>query len=109
MGGPELGGHEHILAPDLRGAQALADLAFVLIDLRGVDVAIAELQRLLDQTRAGSPAPVPGAAPNGGVFSAVGVNDLHRRYSDKPSPLCPARVTLPTEGGEPVPRSRRDI
>ena len=42
MGGPDLGGDEHVVAPDAGGAQSLADLAFVLIDLRGVDVAIAE-------------------------------------------------------------------
>ena len=61
MGGPDLGRHEYLVAPDPRGAQALADLALVLIDLRGVDVAITEPQRLLDQTRAGSPAQLPGA------------------------------------------------
>jgi hypothetical protein len=50
MRGPDLGRHEHIVALDPGGAQAIADLAFVLVDLRGVDVAIAEPQRLLDQT-----------------------------------------------------------
>ena len=46
MRGPDLGGDEHLDRASRRGAQALADLAFVLVDLRGVDVAIAEPQRL---------------------------------------------------------------
>src|SRR5471030_1579570 len=77
MGGPDLGGDEHLVAADPRGAQAFADLAFVLIDLRGVDVAIAELERLLDQARAGSPAQLPGTEPDRGDFGAVGFNELH--------------------------------
>lgn len=40
-GGPHLRGHEHIVAPDAGSAQAIADLAFVLINLGGVDMAIA--------------------------------------------------------------------
>jgi hypothetical protein len=56
MSGPDLGRHEHLVAPDPRSAQPVADLAFVLIGLCGVDVAITKLQRLLDQACAGSPA-----------------------------------------------------
>src|SRR6266436_5765209 len=84
MGGPDLGRDEHIVASHSRSAQALANLAFVLIDLRGVDVAIAEPQRLLDQTRAASPPQLPGAAPDRGHFGAVGFDELHRTYSCKP-------------------------
>ena len=62
---------------DARSAQALADLAFVLVDLRGVDVAIAELDRLLDQPRAGSPAQLPGAEPDRRDFCAIGFDELH--------------------------------
>src|SRR5438445_747470 len=96
MGGPDLGRDEHIVASHSRSAQALANLAFVLIDLRGVDVAVAEPQRLLDQTRAGSPPQLPGAEPDRGNFGAVGLDELHCTYSDKPSSLCRADVALPT-------------
>src|SRR6266851_1947361 len=85
MGGPDLGRDEHIVASHSRSAQALANLAFVLIDLRGVDVAIAEPQRLLDQTCAGSPPQLPGAEPDRGNFGAVGLDELHFGNSDKPN------------------------
>src|ERR1700682_492649 len=91
MGGPDFGRDEHIVAPDPRSVQALADLAFVLIDLRGVDVAVAEPQRLLDQTCAGSPPQLPGAQPDRGNFGAVGLDELHCTYSDKPSPIMSRR------------------
>jgi hypothetical protein len=42
MRGPDLGGHEHVIALDAGSANAVADFALVLIDLRGVDMAIAE-------------------------------------------------------------------
>ena len=77
MVGPDFGGHEHFVALYPRGAQALADLALVLIDLRGVDVALAEPDRLLDQARASSPTQLPGAEPDGWDFSAVGLDVLH--------------------------------
>ena len=53
---PDLGRHEYLVAPDPRSAQPVADLAFVLVGLCGVDVAITKLQRLLDQACAASPA-----------------------------------------------------
>src|SRR3979409_1098360 len=100
MRGPDLGGHEHVVAPDPRGAQALADLAFVLIDLGGVDVAIAELQRLLDQPRAGSSAQLPGAEPDRRNLRAAGLDELHVRVLRiNRLPLCPSAVAMPTEGG----------
>jgi hypothetical protein len=76
--GPNLGGHKHLVAIDAGSAQALADRAFILIDLRGVDMAIAESQRLLDQARAGPPAQLPGAEPDCRNLCAVGFNELHR-------------------------------
>src|SRR5260370_257039 len=91
MGGPDFGRDEHIIASHSRSAQALADLAFVLIDLRGVDVAVAESQRLFDQTRAGSPAELPGAEPDRGNFGAVGLDELHGTYSGKPSAIMSRR------------------
>src|SRR5882672_5963761 len=75
MGGPDFGRHEHLIAPRSRSSQALADLAFVLIDLSGVDVAVTEPQRLLDQARAGSPAQFPGSQPDRRDFCAVGLNE----------------------------------
>ena len=58
---PDLGDDEHLVALDAGGAQPLPDLALVVVHLGGVDVAIAEPQRLLDDARAGAPAQVPGA------------------------------------------------
>ena len=86
MRGPDLGGHEQFVALDSRGAQAVADLALVLIDLRGVDMAIAEPQRLLDQTRAGSSAQLPGAEPDRGDVGAVGLDELHGRILEGSGP-----------------------
>src|SRR5260370_6627549 len=74
MGGPDFGRDEHIVAPDPRSAQALADFAFVLIGLRGVDVAVAEPQRPLDNTCARSPTPPPRAPPPPRDFCPVGLD-----------------------------------
>jgi hypothetical protein len=41
MRGPDLGGHEHLVAIDAGGTLSVAYLAFVLVDLGGVDMAIA--------------------------------------------------------------------
>ncbi len=87
VGGPHLGGDEHVLAPDARGAQAFADLALVLIGLRGVDVAIAQPERLLDQSRAGSSAQLPGAQPDRGNFGAIGLDIQHQGTRTNQAPL----------------------
>jgi hypothetical protein len=72
MVGPDLGGDKHLIPPDARGAQPLADLAFVLIDLRGIDMAVTEFQRLLDHAGAGSPAQFPGAQADRRDSRAIG-------------------------------------
>ena len=69
-----------IVAVDAGSAQAVANLAFVLIDLSGIDMAIAEPERLLDQTRAGPPAQFPRAEPDRRNSCAVGFNELHRGF-----------------------------
>src|SRR3989304_4835056 len=46
------------------GAHPLAHLALIVVHLRGVDVAIAEADRLLDNARAVAPAQRPGAEPD---------------------------------------------
>ena len=76
---PHLGGDEHLVARDARGAQRLADLALVVVHLRRVDVAIAEPQRLLDDARAGAPAQLPGAETDQRNTRAVRVDDLHHK------------------------------
>src|SRR6516165_8761997 len=76
MGLPHLGGDEHVAAPEARGAQRLADLALVVVHLGGVDVAVAEAERLLDRARAGAPAQVPGAEPDRGNLRTVRL-DVH--------------------------------
>src|ERR1700709_1877612 len=111
MRGPDLGGHEHLVAFDAGRAQAVPDLAFIVIDLRGVDVAIAELYRLLDQTRAGSTAQFPGAQPDRGNLGAIGLDELHRGYPDKPDVIMSRRdraANIASPAGEPKPARRRE-
>ena len=56
MARPDFRGHEHVVALGARGAKAFANLALVFVELRGIDVAIAEPQRLLDDAGAGAAA-----------------------------------------------------
>ena len=58
---PDLGGDEHLVARQTGGAQPFAYLALVVVHLRGVDMPIAEPQRLLDDAGAGASAQIPGA------------------------------------------------
>src|SRR5882724_4511744 len=81
MGGPDLGRQKDFVAPDAGSTDGLADLTFVLIHLRGVDVTIAEPQRLFDQARAGPPAQFPGAQPDRWNFGAIGLDEVHQGYS----------------------------
>ena len=69
---PNFRRHEQVGAVDAGGAQAVADVALVVVYFRGIDMAIAEPQRLFDHTRAGSPAQFPGAEPEQRNFGAVG-------------------------------------
>src|ERR1700754_1877686 len=91
MGGPDLGRNKHIVAPDPGRVQALADFAFVLIDLRGVDVAVTEPHRLLDQTGAGAPAQLPGPQPYRRNLCAVGLDGPHRRVLTRSRAIMSAR------------------
>jgi hypothetical protein len=60
---PDLRGDENVVAFEAGGARPLAHVALVVIHLRGVDVAVAEPQRLLDDARAGAALQFPGAQP----------------------------------------------
>ena len=71
MGGPDFGGQENLVAPDAGGADALADLAFVLIDLRGIDMAVAELDRLLHEAGAGRPRNSQVPSPMAGILAPL--------------------------------------
>src|SRR6476620_5264243 len=51
---PYLRGDERLIACQAGGTQALADLALVVVPFRGVDMAIAQAQRLLDHTPTGT-------------------------------------------------------
>jgi hypothetical protein len=75
---PDLGRDKNIVTIDTGRAQAFADFAFVLVHLRGIDMAIAEPERLLDETRAGSAAKLPCAKSDGRNARAIGLNELHR-------------------------------
>jgi hypothetical protein len=98
MRGPDLGGHKHLVAADSRCAQALADLPLVLIDLRGIDMAVTEFQRLLDDARATAAAQLPGAKPDRRDLCAVSLDELHEFNTlTDPAALCRAGSVLPTE------------
>jgi hypothetical protein len=51
VGVPQLGGDEQLVARDVGGGDRLAHLGLVAVDRRGVDVAVAELERLRDRVR----------------------------------------------------------
>src|SRR5262249_39725372 len=74
---PHLGDDEHFVARDARGAQPFSHLALIVIHLSGVDVAIAKPQRLFNDTRADTPAQIPGAEPEQRNACAICFDDLH--------------------------------
>ena len=69
-------GGDHHLGALARGAHALAHFGLVAVHLRGVDVAIADADRLLDQPRAVAPAQRPGAEANDRDLESLGLNHL---------------------------------
>ena len=73
---PYLRGDKDVLARDACGAQPLPHLAFVIVKLGGVDVPVAELQRLLDDARTGAPAQFPGAESDHRDARAVRFDDV---------------------------------
>ena len=73
---PDLGGDEHVVALDAGCAQSFADLALVVVHLRGIDVAVAKPQRLLDDPRAGATAQIPGAEPDQRNAGAMRFDDM---------------------------------
>lgn len=81
MIGPDFGGEEDLVAADAGSAHAVADLALVVIDLGGVDVAIAEPQRLLDHARAEPPIQLPGPEPDRRDPCAIGFDEQHEESS----------------------------
>lgn len=56
---PDLGGQKDILAGDIRFRQAAPDLGLVFINLRGVDMTIADIQCMTDHADAVGPGDLP--------------------------------------------------
>src|SRR5665647_403302 len=83
-----LGGDHHLRA-QARGAHALADRGFVVVHLRGVDVAIADADRLLDQTRAIAPAQGPGAEANDRNLETLGLDGWRHTDPLPRATACP--------------------
>jgi len=71
---PDFRGQKHFAALDVGGIETLPDFALVVVDFRGVDVAIAEPQGLFDHSRTGAAAQFPGAEPDEWKLGAVGVD-----------------------------------
>ena len=86
MGRPDFGGEEKVVASDAGGAHPLAHFALVVVHFRGIDMPVAEPQRLLDQPRAGAAAQIPGAEPEQRNPGALG---LDRGYGSEPIHLSP--------------------
>jgi hypothetical protein len=63
--GPHFCGDEHLVAGNAGAAQSLAHFQLIVVHLGGIDMAIAEAQRLRDETRAAFPAQFPCAEPDG--------------------------------------------
>src|SRR5277367_1834913 len=78
MRGPDFGGQKELVALDAGAANALSHLALVVVDFCGIDVAVAEPQRLLDHPRAGPAAQFPGAKTNQGNFCSLGLDAWYR-------------------------------
>src|SRR5262249_15158777 len=79
---PHLRGNEHLIAFYAGRAQPLPHLAFVVIKLGGVDVAVTPPPRLLPDTPAATPAQLPGAEADernavAMRFDHVGCNGHH--------------------------------
>jgi len=74
---PHLCGHEHVVALDPGCAQPLANFALVLVDLGRIDMAIAELQSLLDDASAGASTQLPGAKPDRRDLCAACLDKIH--------------------------------
>ena len=79
MIGPDLCGYEHVIPAHARGAQAVADLALVVIGLGRIEMAVAEPQGLLDKAGAGPTAQFPGPQPDRRNSGTVGLDELHVR------------------------------
>src|SRR5215468_1920531 len=84
---PHLRGDEHLLAFYAGGAQSLPHLAFVVVKLGGVDVAVAAPQRLFDDTHAGAPAQLPGAEADEGNARAVRFDHARRNGCHRSPPF----------------------
>src|SRR5262249_27871589 len=81
MRGPHFGGDEHLVALYCGGAQPLPHLAFVVVELGGIDVAVAVPQRMLDDAHAGAPAQPPGAQAGEGKTRPARLD--HRRCNGR--------------------------
>ena len=79
---------------DSGSAQALADLAFVLIHFRRIDVAIAEPQGFLDHARASASPQRPGAEPERRDARPIGLDDRNRRRSGTHGAVF-SKISLP--------------
>src|SRR5271156_6333561 len=77
---PDFRGHENVVALDAGGVQPLAHFALVIVHFRGVDVAIAEPQSLLDNARTGAAAQIPCAKANQGNFRTLGLDARYRSH-----------------------------
>ena len=75
--GRDFGHDENLLALDAGCTHALADLAFVPVHLRGVEMPIAELDRLFDDPHTVAPVQSPGAKAHGRNAAAFGFDELH--------------------------------
>src|SRR5579883_1377476 len=103
---------EELVASHPRGADALAHFAFIVVDLRRIDMPVAQPQRLFDNPRAGAPAQLPGAEADQRDFCSVGLKTWYRYdrihlSSSRSIPLRRLRRTDYARIGPPEPADFR--
>ena len=94
---PQLRRQEELVARHTAGGEPLADLGFVLICLRGVDVPVADFERIGDRLLAVAAEDLPGPESelgDGGTLDLEGAQARHRSWSSRPP--TPAARLLPS-------------
>ena len=74
---PDLRGEEELLARDPAGGEPAPDLTFVAVGARGVDVPVADRERVLDRLLALGPLDLPGAEAELGNGRALDLEGAH--------------------------------
>ncbi|KAG0749133.1 hypothetical protein G6F24_015282 [Rhizopus arrhizus] len=100
LGDPHLGGQVQIVARHTRFGDGLADFGFIAIDLRGVDGAVADLQRVAHRVDHGLVLQAEGAETKGG--DSHGKLQRGEGSSRRRGPMC-STTSPPSEAPRAMP------